>query len=185
MAVRVNRRAVLAVALGLLGVPATVDALPIHFRLQTTESTLDVRDDANGAQDAAGASGFAGLVGNGVRNGALGSGGFAGGGGVGGGTTGRTAGGARAVRSGSSRRVTVSSSTGRRWIRGSGGPGFRSGAVWDDPSLLLIVPRPPLMDSNPPPPPAPNQRVPEPATAILFGSAVAFLSVRRLRRRHT
>ena len=173
MVAHVNRTAALAVTLGLLlSVPATVDALPIHFR-PTTESTLDVRDDANSVQDAAGAVESAGLLSSNGNVGQAGSGG----GGVGGAAGGAQASGGSGVRSGSTKRGTS-----RPWIRGSEGSGFRAGSVWNDPGLLLIATLPTVIETNSATPTV-NGKIPEPATAILFGSAVAFLSVRRLRRR--
>ncbi len=174
MAAHLNRTAALAVALGLLSVPATVDALPIHFRIQTSESTLDLRDDASGARDAAGAGGSAGLVSNSMRDAGLGGGGF---GGAGGGSLGQGSGGGSS-RSTPRARGTASTT---RWIRGSGGSGFRNGSAWNDSGLLLIATLPAVMETNGPPPPI-NGKIPEPVTAILFGSAVAFLSLRRLSR---
>jgi hypothetical protein len=176
MAAHVNRTVAFAVTLGLLGVPAMVDALPIHFRPQTTEATLDLRDEANGVQvAAAGAGEFDGLLSNG--NGAeLGSGGF---GGAGGGSVGNS-GGASALRSGSTKRAKGTLSN-ARWIRGSAGSGFRSGSGWNDSNLILLTTVLPVTNTNTPVP-ALNGKIPEPATAILFGSAIAFLSIRRLRR---
>jgi hypothetical protein len=177
MAAHLNPTVAFAVTLALLSVPAAVDALPIHFRLQTTESTLDVRDDANGVQDAAGTGEVAGLLSNGARPAGMSGGGFGGAGG----SLGQGAG-APAVRSGSTRRATYTSSN-ARWIRGSGGSGFRAGSVWNDPGLLLIATLPVVTEPISPAPPV-NGRVPEPATALLLGSAVALFSIRRLRR-HT